>query len=169
MRYRKLSRDELLAAEIYSYSYANYSDHEGNLRFDRYMPDDVNVLRQASEEQWPISRLAEKLEIEEEQAIAMLKSLHEARKIIDAANPSESYRESVRQRLRFLLKGKVEDEEEIDTIVIQMCYCAADFGCLLDWENSRLSDYSEWLRRTADCDYSGVDLPNLPGFRGEDD
>ena len=168
MRYRKLHRDELLAAEVFNYSYANYSDHEGNLRFDRYMPDDVKVLQQATEEKWPISKLAEKLEIEEEQAIEMLKSLHEARKIIDAANPSESYRESVRQRLAYLLKGKVEDDAEIDNIVIQMCYCAADLGCLLEWENSRLCDYSEWLRRTPDCDYSGVDLPNLPNYREEE-
>ena len=169
MRYRKLRRNELLAAEIFNYSYANYSDHHGNARFDRYMPNDVKVLQQASQEKWPISKLAEKLETDEETAMNMLQRLHESRKIIDAANPSESYRESVRQRLRFLLKGKVEDEEEIDKIVIQMCYCAADFGCLLEWEGKRLNDYSEWLRRTADCNYSGVGLPNLPNYRGDDD
>jgi hypothetical protein len=168
MNYRKLNRNELLAAEIFSYSYANYSDHHGNPRFDRYMPEHVKVLEQATQEKWPMSKLAETLDVEEEHAMEMLKSLDEARRVIDTVNPSEAFREMVRQRLCYMLKGKVDDEAEIDKIVIQMCYCAADLGCLLEWENSRLSDYSEWLRRDADCDYSGIGLPNLPNYRETD-
>jgi hypothetical protein len=43
--------------------------------------------------------------------------------------------------------------------MIQICYRAADLGYLLDLEESKLSDYSEWLRRDKDVDYSGTGLP----------
>lgn len=40
-------------------------------------------------------------------------------------------------------------------------YRAADLGYLLELEGKRLSDYSEWLRRDKNVDYTGIGLPNL--------
>lgn len=100
-----------------------------------------------------------------EEVPQIIERLQDAYRIVEAANPSESFRESVRQKLQVLLGDKISSEEELEKIVVQMCYCAADLGSLLEWEDSRLVDYSEWLRRTPDCDYSGVDLPNLASFK----
>lgn len=165
MKYDKLTRRHRIAAELFAYSYANYSDHLGNVRFTHYMPKDVDILEYAVAEKWDHVRIANELDIETERVPQLLERLKNAIKIVDAENASESFRESVRQQLRKLLADKVTDEEELDQIVIQMCYCAADMGCLLEWEGQRLVNYSEWLRRTADCDYSGIDLPNLPNYR----
>ena len=43
---KRLSRSQLLAAEIFGYSYAKYVDHLGigNIRFDKLMPDDAIKL-----------------------------------------------------------------------------------------------------------------------------
>ena len=49
---KPLDRWELLAAEVFSYSYDHYAGHHGNLRFDRYMPDDVRVLDRATRKKW---------------------------------------------------------------------------------------------------------------------
>lgn len=167
MKYDKLTRRQRIAAELFAYSYANYSDHLGNARFTRYMPKDVEFLERAVAEKWDHGRIAKKLDVEPERVPQLLERLKDAIKIVDAENASESFRESVRQQLRGLLADKVTDEEELDKIVIQMCYCAADMGCLLEWEGKCLVDYSEWLRRTADCNYSAIGLPNLPNYREE--
>ena len=46
MKYQEMNRQQLLVAETFSYSYANYADHLeiGNIRFDELMPKDVEVL-----------------------------------------------------------------------------------------------------------------------------
>lgn len=63
---RKMTREQLLAAEIYSYSYANYHDHLGiNERFDRIMPQKVSTLERAEREKWPPQKTAEKLGVKD--------------------------------------------------------------------------------------------------------
>ena len=44
-----MNRRQLLAAETFHYSYANYANHLGigNIRFDKLMPDDVDTLERA--------------------------------------------------------------------------------------------------------------------------
>lgn len=40
-----MNKTELLAAETFAYSYANYADHLGiNPRFDKYMPDEIKAI-----------------------------------------------------------------------------------------------------------------------------
>jgi hypothetical protein len=164
MTYEKLTQRQRIAAELYAYSLANYSDHLGNERFTRYMPENVDLLERAVKEGWDNERIAKELDMEIEGVPQLIDRLADAHKVIDAPNASESFRESVRQQLVELLRDKVTDEKELEKIVVQMCYCASDLGCLLEWEGKRLVDYSEWLRRTPDCDYTGIDLPNLASF-----
>ncbi len=47
-----LTRAQLLAAEIYGYSYANYRDHLGigNIRYDHLMPETAQKLESAVSE-----------------------------------------------------------------------------------------------------------------------
>jgi tRNA(Ile)-lysidine synthase TilS/MesJ len=158
----KLDRIKLLASELFSYSYDHYADHVegGNERFTKLMPNDVRVLIKALEEKWSENKISEELKIDINEVNNYLARFEVAKKIVDASNPSESFRNSIRDIVEQAAKDRLTNEE-IDQLVIQICYRTADLGYLLDLENSKLSDYSEWLRRDKGVDYSGVDLPNL--------
>jgi hypothetical protein len=55
-----MNRIQLLAAETFHYSYDNYHDHLGvNARFDRLMPNEVEMLEKATDEKRPLNRIAE--------------------------------------------------------------------------------------------------------------
>jgi hypothetical protein len=75
----------LLAADTFSYGYEHYADHEGNLRFDKLMPNDVRIVDRANRESWDLSRLARKLEADV--AAEMLDRFREAVTIVDAPHP----------------------------------------------------------------------------------
>ncbi|HEY0372290.1 MAG TPA: hypothetical protein VGD79_09830 [Thermoanaerobaculia bacterium] len=143
----KLDRWKLLAAEIYGYSYDHYAGHEGNLRFDRYMPDDVRIVDRALRESWPLNRVAKELERSEEEAGLLLNAFRDALEVVDAPTPAESFRRSVRQAIQRALAEGVESEEEIEALVIQICYRAADLSFLLRARGEPLHQYSDLLRR----------------------
>ena len=149
----KLDRWKLLAAETYSYSYDNYADHEGNPRFDRYMPDDVRVLDRATRESWPLSRVATELDRSEEEAGLLLSAFSDALEVVDAPTPAESFRRSVRQVIKRALREGVETEEQIEAFVIQICYRTADLSFLLRARNEPLHQYSDLLRREPSVEY----------------
>ncbi len=152
-----------MAAELYSYSYDNYADHLAveNARFIELMPQEVEKLQRAEAEKWSKERIARLLEIDDEKVEVLLERWRTAKEIVFAQNSSESFRRSVRQSIKQAIKDGLNTEEDIDNLVIQICYRAADLGYLLDLEESKLSDYSEWLRRDKGVDYSGIGLPNL--------
>jgi hypothetical protein len=149
----RLDRWKLLAAETFSYSYDNYADHRGNARFDRYMPDDVRILDQAVRESWPLGRLAQKLDRSEEEAKIMLGAFHDALEVVDAPNPAESFRRSVRQVIKRALAEGIESEAKIEALVIQVCYRAADLSFLLRSRDEPLHKYSKLLRREPGVEY----------------
>lgn len=158
----KLDRIELLAAEMFFYSYDNYADHVevDNIRFTRLMPNDVRNLMKAEKEGWTQKQIAETLDIDISDVDDILDRFEHAKMIVDAVNPSESFRNSIRDTVKFAVKDKLTNDE-IEDLVIQICYRAADLGFLLDQEGLKLSDYSTWLRREKNVDYSAVGLPNL--------
>ena len=157
-----MTRRERLAAEHFSYSLANYADHieVGNKRFTTIMPEIVDAIERACNENWTVKQISEKLEVDPNEVPDILDCFHEAREIVDASNPSEAFRLAVHRQVRNAIEDGLDDSK-IDDLVIQICYCAADLGCLLEWEGKRLVDYSEWLRRDKDVDYTGIGLPNL--------
>jgi hypothetical protein len=163
MKSRDMTKQELLAAELYNYSYDHYADHIeiGNERFTRLMPETIQKLKTAEREKWPGSRIAAEIEIEENGVDRWLEKFRRAKDVVFAKNASESFRRSVSYVLKDALARVLNNQEAIDDLVIQICYRAADFGYLLDLEGKKLSDYSEWLRREKDVDYSGIGLPNL--------
>jgi len=63
-----MNRKQLLAAETFSYSYANHADHLGigNIRFDKLTPGDVDILERAEQEGWDDTRLAQTFGVKEE-------------------------------------------------------------------------------------------------------
>ena len=143
----KLDRWKLLAAETFGYSYDNYADHRGNLRFDEYMPNDVQVLDRANRESWGIERLAGELDLAPDIAATLLSRYRDAMEVIDAPNPAESFRRSVRQAIRRALQEGLGTDEQVETLVIQVCYRAADLSYLLKLRGEPLHKYSDLLRR----------------------
>ncbi|HET8866061.1 MAG TPA: hypothetical protein VFM80_10225, partial [Gracilimonas sp.] len=74
--------------------------------------------------------------------------------IIDAPSPAESFRRGVRHSIRHALNEGLESDKDIEKLVVQICYRAADLSYLLDLSNQKLSKYSEELRE----DPSDLDL-----------
>jgi Mn-dependent DtxR family transcriptional regulator len=149
-----MNRTQLLAAELFNYSYANYQGHLGvNERFDRLMPRTVTALETAEREQWPTEKVARELDVEPEQAEDLLRRLQEAREVVESENPAEAFRNGVRQSIFMALGLGLESEEEIEKLVRQICYRAADLAYLLKVEGNTLSRYSRHLRREPDVEY----------------
>jgi hypothetical protein len=151
-----MSRQQLLAAETFHYSYANYDNHLGigNIRFDKLMPDDVDTLERAEQEGWDDARLAQALDIEEEHVERWRRSYQRAKAIVDAPTPAESFRHGVRFSIEDAVEEGLSDEKQIEDLVVQVCYRAADLAYLLDMRGERLSGYSRELRATSGSDFA---------------
>jgi hypothetical protein len=149
-----MDREKLLAAETFSYSYANYANHLGigHVRFEELMPQDVRILEQAEQEGWPIEKLAQALECNEDIAERFRVSYIRAKDIVDAPNVAESFRRGVRYSILDAVKEGLTGEAEIERLVTQICYRAADLAYLLDQEDRELSHYSKDLRETTKFD-----------------
>lgn len=149
-----MKRIYLLAAEIFKYSYANYEDHLGvNERYDKFMPEDAKILEKAIHNKWPAKKVAEKLEVSEDTALELLASTQEALTIVDAENPAESFRYAVAQTIHYALEEGLHSQEDIEQLITQICYRAADLGFLLEKEGRSLSQYSRHLRRESEVGY----------------
>jgi hypothetical protein len=150
-----MNRYQMLAAEIYSYSYDNYQDHLGigNIRFDKLMPDDARILERAVAESWPVHKVARKLQVDEAQAQEALRVYRAALEVVDAENPAESFRCAVRQVVERAIREGLRDENSVEHLVTQICYRAADLSFLLAREKKPLSRYSRHLRREPGVEY----------------
>ncbi|WP_340105096.1 hypothetical protein [Rhodohalobacter sp. 8-1] len=143
-----MDRKYLLAAEAFNYSYNKYADKLDirAKRFSQYMPDDIVILEKAERDNWSFEQLAEALEMEPEKVEFLLRGYERAKDIIDAPSPAESFRRGVRHSIRYAIKEGLESDEDIEKLVVQICYRAADLSYLLDIKNQKLSEYSEELR-----------------------
>jgi hypothetical protein len=150
-----MDRIHLLAAEIFSYSHANYEDHLGigNARFENLMPDDARTLERAAKEGWSTERIARALNCDEAQAAESLRCYYRARDVVDAENPAESFRWGVRHSIENALKEGLGDEASVERLVTQICYRASDLALLLEREGRPLSRYSRHLRREPGVEY----------------
>src|SRR4051794_28751509 len=110
-----MTRYQLLAAEIFGYSYDNYDDHLGvNMRYDRYMPETVKRLEKAEAEKWPLQRLAKTLKVDTDEAAALMDAFRTAKLVVDAPNPAESFRAAVRHLVRTAAQEGLDDDKAID-------------------------------------------------------
>jgi hypothetical protein len=115
MKYKKMNKTQLLAAETFAYSYANYADHLGiNLRFDKYMPDDVKAIEKVVNSNGGAGDLAAKLEVEKDIAEDLISSYLVAKKIVYAENAVESFRLGVKQSILYALEKGLNSSEDID-------------------------------------------------------
>lgn len=148
MKYKKMNKTQLLAAETFTYSYANYADHLGvNQRFDKYMPDDIKAIEKIVNSNGGADKVAAKLDVEKKVAEQILSSYLEAKEIVDADNAAISFRLAVKASVLAAMEKGLNSADEIDHLVRQICYRASDLAFLLDMEKKELSDYSEDLRQ----------------------
>ncbi len=156
---RRLTRQQMLAAEVYGYSYDHYEDHLGigHVRFEELMPHDVDVLERAEREGWDAARLARALEIPEEKVPFWQRQYRDAKEIVDAPTSVAAFRRGVRISIQNAVEEGLKDEGAIERLVTQIGYRAADFGFRLDIEHKRLSDYSTELREEMQCDTEASD------------
>ena len=143
-----MKRIHYLAAEIFFYSYENYAGHLGlNDRFDQLMPDQARFLDSALDgDETDPAKLAAQLEVTEDELIEYLQRAKNARKIVDAKNSAEGFREGVKQSIEGALERGINGKTEIDTLTGQICYRAADLGFRLKESGEQLEVYSEDLR-----------------------
>ena len=142
-----MTKKQLLAAETFSYSYANYADHLGiNQRFDKYMPDDIDTIENIVNARKGARELAKKLDVELNIAQQILTSYLTAKDIVFAENSEASFRKGVKASILFSLESGLNSEKDINDLVRQICYRASDLAYLLDLEEKKLSDYSKALR-----------------------
>ena len=160
--YPAMGPRELLAAETFSYSYANYDDHLGigNVRFDTLMPNDVDSLEQAEQEGWDDARLADALDVEVDKVGLWRDSDRRAKEIVEAPTAAESFRRGVRYSIQDAVEEGLAGDEAIEGLVTQICYRAADLAYLLDMEAEILSRYSRELRKSSDADLEAM-VPDL--------
>jgi plasmid stabilization system protein ParE len=149
-----MKREYLLAAEVYGYSYENYKNHLGigKVRYDRLMPNDALLLERAERERWDDARVARELEIELKNVSRFRKAIRHALFIVDAPDAAESFRRGVRVSIESALGNRLTGESEIESLVEQICYRAADFGYLLDQEGKQIAHYSHQLRHGVQMD-----------------
>ena len=150
-----MSRLQLLAAEIYAYSYANYIDHlgMGHVRYDNLMPEDAELLERAVTENWELERVAKAMEVKTDVAENLLSAARRALEVVDAENPAESFRNAVRQVVRRAAEEGLENDEAIEQLVIQICYRVSDLAYLLKRDGNPLSRYSRHFRRDPNRTY----------------
>ncbi len=131
-----MNRAQLLAAEIFGYSFINYADHLGigNVRYERLMPEDAETLEAAEREGWPASKIAAALAVDVERAEELLEAFQRAREVV-------------------ALEEGLRDPGSIEKLVTQICYRAADLAFLLERAGKTLSQYSRHLRREPGVQY----------------
>ena len=149
-----LSRKKMLAAEVYGYSYANYEDHLGigNIRYEKLMPADMDILERAEQEGWEASQVAVALDMPEDLVAPLQGAFREAKEIVDAPTLAESFRRGVRVSVERAVEEGLSDTGSVERLVTQICYRAADLAFRLDMEGLLLSDFSEELRQETEYD-----------------
>ena len=64
----------------------------------------------------------------------------------------------MRYSIQYDVEKGLKDQDDIERLVTQICYRAADLAYLLDMEGKRLSDYSHDLRETTGLDLEDPDF-----------
>lgn len=143
-----MDRKFLLAAETYNYSFNKYADklEVRAERFTKLMPKSIDILEKAEKGNWTLEQLAHALEVDTEEAEFLRRGYEIAKDIIDTPSPAESFRRGVRHSIRYAINDGLESDKDIEILVAQICYRAADLSYLLDLRNQKLSEYSKELR-----------------------
>ncbi|MGI9550277.1 MAG: hypothetical protein ACR2MT_03680 [Aurantibacter sp.] len=150
-----MKKEELLAAEVYGYSYQHYQEklEMGHPRFKKLMPEKISILEKAEKENWEEEKLSKALDIPSEHLPGLLDNFRQAIDIVDSSNSAESFRKSLKHSIKNALSEGLNSEKEIEALATQICYRTADLGYLIDQKGKKLTDYSEDLRWEPDIEH----------------
>jgi hypothetical protein len=73
----------------------------------------------------------------------------------------DTYRFPPHYSIQFALQEGLETEADVEDLVVQICYRAADLGYLLDMTDERLADYSGELRQEPGVKYSSDEISQV--------
>lgn len=147
-----MTKDHILTAEIFNYSFANYRDHLGigNVRFEDIMPDDARTLKQAVQESWTLGHVAKALDVDTDSAASLIQATKDAIAFVEAETAADSFRLAIEGLIRQAAEQGLNTDADITKLVTQICYRVSDFSCLLDLEGKSLGDYCQKLREEPD-------------------
>lgn len=146
-----MERIQLLAAELYSYSFQNYKNHLGigNVRFDEWMPRDARATERAFKEGWKAGQLAREIDTEPEHAQILLDRFEDAVEIVDAEKTSGALRNALRQSFEDILADCSVPPEKMEELIEQACYRVSDFLFLLEAREESIQKASDQLREES--------------------
>lgn len=132
MKYIGMTKEQILVAETFSYSYKNYENHLGigNKRFDKSMPDDIKMIQKYEQEGWDIEYLAHKIQMEVKLTEELVKRYQRAKELVYAPNADTAFKIGVRHSIEIALEQGLSTPEGINDLVEQICYRVADLAYL---------------------------------------
>ena len=143
-----MNRVQYLAAEVFGYSYDHYQEkvEMRHIRFTKYMPNTIRQLEKAESDSISDIKLAEIVEIDVDKIKGLKEAFENAKRIVDTKNAGVSFENGVRASVKNFMEKENIQGVNVENLVEQIFYRAADLGFLLKEENKELSDYSEMLR-----------------------
>ena len=117
------------------------------------MPSDARTLERAVSEDWTLDRVADELDVDADNAAALMTAARNALSVVDAENPAEAFRNAVRQVIQRAAKDGLDNDDAIEQMVVQICYRVSDLAHLLKLDGNQLGRYSRHLRREPDHEY----------------
>ncbi|MCH4887408.1 hypothetical protein EZV73_07490 [Acidaminobacter sp. JC074] len=143
-----MNRYRYIAAEMYGYSYDEYQRKlsSGNTRFTKYMPETVEAIERALEENWDHKKIAKVLEVDLDNVPEWIESFLHAKEIVDSKHAGESFRNGVKRSILHAIDVGLDSDDKVDNLVEQICYRLADFSYLIKREQKKPEDYSDYFR-----------------------
>ncbi len=138
---KRLTRKQMLAAQTFDYSYAQYErEFVGS---DEPWLNDVDILEKAEQEGWDAARIAQAIDICEEDVWHYQRNYREGKDIVDAPTPAEWFRRSMRYVIQAAVEYDLTNAKEVENLVDYICRRTADLSFCLG--EKHLSDYSKEL------------------------
>ncbi len=85
----------------------------GAQRFSQLMPEDIDILEKAENENWSLEQLSDALEMDLVKTDFLRREYDKAKEIIDAPSPAESFRRGVRHSIRHALNEGLDSDEDL--------------------------------------------------------
>ena len=138
-----------LAAEVFGYSYEHYEEKVkiNHIRFTKIMPEVIKILQENESEDYSDTELAKLVNMDINEVKILKENYQRGKEIVNAQHAAESFLISVRESIQNAMEKGLKDESDLDKLMLQLGYCATDFGYLLNQEGKKLKDYSEYLKQ----------------------
>jgi len=111
------------------------------------MPEDAEKLERAVVHGWTDERVATELKVDVDRAAELREAYRRAVDIVNAPGAAESFRRGVRYSIRDAVERGLTTEQDIESLVVPICYRAADLAVLLDSVHGRSAHRDDGITR----------------------